>query len=58
MAEALWESSSDEGHEPTLTPAQAEELDRRLEEHRRNSQTGMPWQQIEAELDEKYGGSN
>ena len=36
LAEALWESITDEGHEPSLTPAQAEELDRRLEEHRHN----------------------
>ena len=26
LAEALWESITDEGHEPPLTPAQAEEL--------------------------------
>ena len=54
LAEALWESITDEGHEPPLTPAQAEELDRRLEEHRRNPQTGIPWQQVQAELDQKY----
>ncbi len=55
LAEALWESITDEGHEPPLTPAQAEELDRRLEEHRRNPQTGIPWHQVKAELDQKYG---
>src|SRR3954454_3118910 len=27
LAEALWESITDEGHEPPLTPAQAEELE-------------------------------
>jgi len=32
LAEALWESITDEGHEPPLTPAQADELDRRLED--------------------------
>ena len=57
LAEALWESITDEGHEPPLTPAQAEELDRRLEEHRRNPQTGIPWEQVKAELDEKFGSS-
>ena len=36
---------------------QAEELDRCLEEHRRNPQTGIPWEQVKAELDEKYGSS-
>ena len=29
LAEALWESITGEGHEPPLTPAQADELDRR-----------------------------
>jgi putative addiction module component (TIGR02574 family) len=57
LAEALWESITDEGHEPPLTPAQAQELDRRLEEHRRNPQTGIPWEQVKAELDQKYGSS-
>ena len=57
LAEALWESITDEGHEPPLSPAQAEELDRRLEEHRRNPQTGIPWEQLKAELDQKYGSS-
>ena len=51
LAEALWESITDEGHEPPLTPAQAEELDRRLEEHRRNPQSGIPWEQVKAALD-------
>jgi len=57
LAEALWESIADEGHEPPLTPAQAEELERRLAEHRRNPQTGIPWEQVKAELDQKYGRS-
>src|SRR5438874_374633 len=34
LAETLWESITGEGHEPQLTSAQADELDRRLEEHR------------------------
>jgi putative addiction module component (TIGR02574 family) len=57
LAEALWESITDEGHEPPLTPAQSEELDRRLEEHRRNPQTGIPWEQVKAELSRKYDSS-
>lgn len=57
LAEALWESITDAGHEPALTPAQAEELDRRLEEHRRNPHTGIPWEQVKAELERKYGSS-
>ena len=55
LAEALWETIANDGYEPPLTPAQAAELDRRLEEHRRNPQTGIPWEQVKAELDQKYG---
>jgi putative addiction module component (TIGR02574 family) len=57
LAEALWESITDEGHEPPLSPAQANELDRRLEEHRRHPSTGIPWEQVKAELNRKYGSS-
>jgi len=53
LAEALWESITDEGHEPPLTRAQAEELDRRLQEHRQNPHTGIPWEQVKAELERK-----
>ena len=57
FAEALWESITGEGHEPPLTPAQANELDRRLEEHRRDPKSGIPWEQVKVELDQKYGRS-
>ena len=46
-------SITDEGHEPPLTRAQAEELDRRLQEHRQNPHTGIPWEQVKAELERK-----
>jgi len=57
LAEALWESITGEGHEPPLTPAQTDELDRRLEEHRRDPKSGIPWEQVKVELDQKYGRS-
>jgi putative addiction module component (TIGR02574 family) len=57
LAEALWESITGEGHGPPLTPAQADELDRRLEEHRRDPKSDIPWEQVEMELDQKYGRS-
>jgi putative addiction module component (TIGR02574 family) len=46
LAEALWESIADEGHEPPLTAAQAAELDRRLDAHRRNPESAIPWEQV------------
>jgi len=57
LAEALWQSITDEGHEPPLTSTQAKELERRLEEHERNPHTGIPWEQVKAELEQKYGSS-
>ncbi len=53
LAEALWEDIAAEGYEPPITPAQAAELDRRLEEHRRHPEAGVPWEQVEAGLEKK-----
>ena len=56
LAEALWDSITQDGYEPPLAPAQAAELDRRLEEHRRNPQSTIPWEQLKAELEQKHSG--
>ena len=37
LFDALWETLRQDGYEPALTPAQAAELDCRLEAHRRSS---------------------
>ena len=42
LAEALWENIAEAGYEPSMSEAQAEELDRRVEEHRRNPQAAIP----------------
>jgi putative addiction module component (TIGR02574 family) len=55
LAEALWDSITQEGYEPPLTPAQAAELDRRLEEHHRDPQSAISWEQVKAELEQKHG---
>lgn len=55
LAEALWESITQEGHEPPLTPAQAGELDRRLAEHHSDPGSAIPWEQVKAELEQKHG---
>lgn len=57
LAEALWEDITRAGYEPTLTPAQAAEIDRRIEEHKQNPQSAIPWEQVKAELEQKYGRS-
>jgi putative addiction module component (TIGR02574 family) len=57
LAEALWEDITRAGYEPALTPAQAAEIDRRVEEHRQNPQSAIPWEGVKAELEQKYGRS-
>ncbi|HEY0367393.1 MAG TPA: addiction module protein [Pyrinomonadaceae bacterium] len=55
LVEALWESIIEDGYEPELTTAQAEELDRRLEAHEKNPDDVVPWEAVKAELESKYG---
>ncbi len=55
LAEALWESIIQEGYEPELTTAQAEELDRRLEAHEKNPADVVAWETVKADLESKYG---
>jgi putative addiction module component (TIGR02574 family) len=50
LVEALWESITQEGYEPPLTFAQAAELDRRLEAHRRNPNDVVSWESIKEDL--------
>ena len=57
LVEALWESILQEGHEPELTTAQAEELDRRLAAHEKNPDDVIPWETLKAYLEAKYGKS-
>jgi putative addiction module component (TIGR02574 family) len=38
-----------------LTPEQAAELDRRLAEFEKNPREGVPWEQVEADLNKRFG---
>ena len=55
LVDALWETIAAEGYEPPLSESQSAELQRRLEEHRKNPASGIPWETVRAELHEKYG---
>jgi putative addiction module component (TIGR02574 family) len=48
LALALWESLDETEREKALelTPEQAEEFDRRLEEHRADPSTAIPWEEV------------
>ena len=55
LVEALWESIIQDGYEPELTAAQAEELDRRLAAHEKNPDDVVAWEAVKADLESKYG---
>lgn len=44
----IWDSIEEDEHPVTLTTAQREELDRRIEAHRQNPDDGIPWEEIKA----------
>ena len=45
----------EEGYEPPLTTAQADEIDRRLKAHQRNPDDVVDWKAIKTELDSRFG---
>jgi putative addiction module component (TIGR02574 family) len=49
LAQQLWDSIAEEMNRLPLSPAQQQEIDRRLAEHRTNPQAAIPWEQVEAE---------
>lgn len=55
LMDALWESIVEEGYEPPITEAQAEELDRRLEAHKQDPDDVSAWEDIKTEFDSKFG---
>jgi putative addiction module component (TIGR02574 family) len=53
VAEQIWDET--EAGELVETPEMMAELERRAEEAHRNPQDSIPWEQVRAELREKYG---
>jgi putative addiction module component (TIGR02574 family) len=49
LAEAIWEGIEAEEPVPELTEAQKQELDRRLTAYEASPQSGVPWEQVEAD---------
>jgi putative addiction module component (TIGR02574 family) len=47
----VWEKYGD----VELTPEEAAELDRRLADFEKNPRDGVPWEQVEANLNKRFG---
>lgn len=53
LAEDLWDSVAAASADIPLTSAQAEEIDRRLEDLERHPDVGEPWEAVRARLEER-----
>ena len=53
VAEKVFEKYG--GFDDELTPEQAAELDRRLADFEKNPREGIPWEQVEADLNKRFG---
>lgn len=50
LVEDLWNSIAADAHELALTPAQAEELDRRFADYEANPDQGVAWEEVRDRL--------
>ena len=55
LVEDIWDSIAAETEALPLTAEQQVELDRRLEEHRRDPDSAIPWEQVREELYKRGG---
>ncbi|GAB4157568.1 MAG: addiction module protein [Planctomycetaceae bacterium] len=53
LAQEIWDSIAKEGAVINLNDAQKKELDRRLEEHRKNPDEGSNWEDVEKRIRER-----
>ena len=50
LAEDLWDSILEQQEELPLSPAQQQELDRRLENYKKNPTNGSSWEEVKKRL--------
>jgi putative addiction module component (TIGR02574 family) len=55
LAHEILDSVTAEAESAPLTEAQKREIDRRLEEHRKNPDAAVPWEEVEAAALARFG---
>jgi len=55
LAQQVWTNIIENGYDPDLTAEQAAELDRRLADFEKNPHDGIPWEQVEADFNKRFG---
>ena len=55
LAQQMWGNIVDDGYDPPPTPEQIAELDRRLADFEKNPHGGIPWEQVKAEMRQRFG---
>jgi putative addiction module component (TIGR02574 family) len=55
LMDALWVSLVDDGRVPDTTPAQQAELEARLAAHCARPDEVVPWEQLQSDLQARYG---
>ena len=55
LADAIWETIDVDLDAAPFTQAQQDEIDRRLEAHRRNPSAAIPWEQVEVDTLKRLG---
>jgi len=50
LVSALWDSIAEHPESIKLTPAEQQELDRRMEAYRKNPTEGTPWPEVKKKL--------
>ncbi|MDP9348447.1 MAG: addiction module protein [Gemmatimonadota bacterium] len=55
LAQDLWDSISPESEALPLSEEQRRELERRLTEHKADPSSAIPWEEVRAQLRERFG---
>jgi putative addiction module component (TIGR02574 family) len=53
LVQDIWDTLQPTAEELPLTPEQREIIDRRLEEHRRDPDSAIPWEEVRARLESR-----